>query len=123
MTQQAPTIIIGGGLAGLTAAAYIAAITEKSEANVRQIFHRAKQHVREHRPRFDATSSNSRAVMQRFMEACNTGNMTQLLAVLSPEVRFVADSGGKVLATLHPVDGSDRVARMMIGPVNKQPIQ
>ena len=46
--------------------------------------------------------------------------VTQLLAVLSPEVRFVADSGGKVLAALQPVNGSDRVARMMIGLVNKQ---
>jgi RNA polymerase sigma-70 factor (ECF subfamily) len=97
----------------------IAGITGKSEVNVRQIYHRARQHVRERRPRFSAPPEQRKAVADRFQHACRTGDIQELLAVLSPEVTLVSDGGGKVAAALRPINGPDRVSRFIVGVLGK----
>jgi RNA polymerase sigma-70 factor (ECF subfamily) len=97
----------------------ISSITGKSEANVRQIFHRARQSVRERHPRFHAPPEQRKAVAERFQQACATGDVQELLAVLSPEVTLLSDGGGKAVAATQPILGSDRVSRFLMGILNK----
>src|SRR5213596_1564888 len=48
----------------------IAQIVDKEEAACRQSFHRAKAHIAEHRPRFEASPEEHQQMLERFMQAC-----------------------------------------------------
>jgi len=93
----------------------IADITGKSEANCRQIFARARQHVDQGRPRFEASREQRDEVARRFFEAAGGGDLNGLLELLAPDVVVMGDGGGKGQALLHPTYGRDRVARFLLG--------
>jgi RNA polymerase sigma-70 factor, ECF subfamily len=92
----------------------IALVLERSDATVRQLAHRARQHVHERRPRFDADPAVRAEVTERFLDACQRGDMRTLLTVLAPDVVFVGDSGGIGRAPRHPIHGADKVARFLL---------
>lgn len=91
----------------------IADILGRKEGAVRQLAHRARAHVHERRSRFDADQGEQRRVTERFLEATSTGDLEGLVAVLSPGVELVADSGGRALAPRRPVHGAEKVARFL----------
>ncbi len=91
----------------------IAAIVDKSESNVRQIAHRAKEHVAAKRPRFQTTRAEQERVTQQFIQACANGDVQGVLALLAPDVVTRGDGGGKVSAATRPVYGAERVGRLM----------
>jgi RNA polymerase sigma-70 factor (TIGR02957 family) len=91
----------------------IAAIVGKSPAAVRQIAHRAREHVAARRPRMQGSPAERQAVVDRFLAALQTGDVQGLLAVLSPEVVLRADGGGVANAILRPLAGAERVARLL----------
>lgn len=91
----------------------IADILGRKEEAVRQLAHRARAHVHERRSRFDADEGEQRRVTERFLEATSTGDLEGLMAVLSPDVELVADSGGRALAPRRPVRGATKVARFL----------
>jgi RNA polymerase sigma-70 factor, ECF subfamily len=92
----------------------IGLVLERSDATVRQLAHRARQHVHERRPRFDADPAVRAEVTERFLDACQRGDMRTLLTVLAPDVVFVGDSGGIGRAPRHPIHGVDKVARFLL---------
>src|SRR4051812_37582650 len=93
----------------------VASVLDRSEAAVRQVAHRARQHVEARRPRFDADRSTQRAVTERFFAAVAGGDVDALMAVLSPGVVLVSDGGGQAAAALRPITGPEKVARFTIG--------
>jgi Sigma-70, region 4 len=93
--------------------AEIADVLGRKEEAVRQLARRAREHVRERRTRFDADLTEQRRVTERFLQAATTGDLEDLMAVLSPGVTLVADGGGKALAPRRPVRGADKVARFL----------
>jgi len=95
--------------------AEIAAIVGKSEANCRQILHRAQEHLENRRPRFEVSRDEQERLATTFMTASLDGDMQGLLDLLTEDIVFVADSGGNARAALKPVHGPDRVARGMLG--------
>ena len=96
--------------------AEIATMLSKSEASCRRSFSRAKQHLREHRPRFPASRETHRRLLSGYSRAVETGDMTRLLSLLSEDVTLWADGGGKIKqAALRPVSGRDAVARFSLG--------
>jgi RNA polymerase sigma-70 factor (ECF subfamily) len=95
--------------------AEVAAVLDRSEAAVRQLAHRAREHVEARRPRFDADRGAQREVTERFLAAAVGGDVQSLLAVLSPGVVLVSDGGGKVKAARRPIEGADKVARFLAG--------
>jgi RNA polymerase sigma-70 factor (ECF subfamily) len=97
----------------------IAAAVDKSPAAVRQIAHRARQHVDARRPREVVSPSQTRAALEAFQRALETGDPQGLLAVLAPEVVLVADGGGVKQAALQPVIGAEKVVRMIVGGLGK----
>ena len=99
----------------------IAAAVDKSPAAVRQIAHRAREHVDARRPRQVASPDETRAALASFRRAAETGDLHGLLAVLAPEVVLVADGGGVRQAALRPVVGAERVARLLLGGLGKTP--
>ena len=95
--------------------AEIAEITGKSEPNCRQIFARARHHIDEGKPRFEASREQRDEVARRFFDAVGGGDLNGLLNLLAPDVVMVGDGGGKGLARREPTHGADRVARFLIG--------
>ena len=94
-------------------AAEVAAALGRSEAAVRQMAHRAREHVEARRPRFDTDRRAQREVTERFLAAAAGGDVEALLAVLAPDVVLVTDGGGKAKAALRPIAGADKVARFV----------
>jgi RNA polymerase sigma-70 factor (ECF subfamily) len=94
----------------------IAGAVGKSAATVRQVAHRAREHVHARRKRFDPVDSDTTAeITEQFMTAASTGDLEGLLSMLSPDATWTADSGGKASAARRPVVGADRVAKAIIG--------
>ncbi|WP_020579964.1 sigma factor-like helix-turn-helix DNA-binding protein, partial [Actinopolymorpha alba] len=97
----------------------IAAAVDKSPAAVRQIAHRARQHVEARRPRQVVSQSQTRAALESFQRAIETRDLQGLLDVLAPEAVLVADGGGVKQAALRPVIGAEKVVRMFFGGLGK----
>jgi RNA polymerase sigma-70 factor (ECF subfamily) len=93
----------------------IAAIIGKSEANCRQIFHRAQAQVHAQRPRFEVTAESHAELVYRFMEAVKGGDLDGLLQMLTEDATFSADGGGKASAVLNKVVSASKVARLLLG--------
>lgn len=91
----------------------IAAALDKSPAAVRQIAHRAREHVVAQRPRMEVSLAEQKAAVEQFRSALQTGDLHALLDVLAPEVVLVADGGGLAPAFPRPIHGADRVARIL----------
>ncbi len=94
--------------------AEIAASLGRSGPAVRQLVHRAREHVQARRPRFDVDRQQQREVTQRFLAAAAGGDLDQLLATLAPDVTLITDGGGKVKAALRPITGAAKVARFLM---------
>jgi RNA polymerase sigma-70 factor (ECF subfamily) len=98
----------------------IAGAVGKSVVAVRQVAHRAREHVRARRKRFEPVDAARTAqITEQFMTAATTGDMDGLLAMLAPNVTWTADSGGKAEAARSPVVGADKVAATVMGVVRK----
>jgi RNA polymerase sigma-70 factor (ECF subfamily) len=94
----------------------IASTIGKSTAAVRQMAHRAREHVQSRRKRFEPVDPKlSMEITTRFFTAASTGDVDALLQMLSPDVVWTADSDGKVSAARRPVTGADRVAKLLVG--------
>jgi RNA polymerase sigma-70 factor (ECF subfamily) len=91
----------------------------KSEANTRQILTRARARLRDSRPRFTASRGESEEVVRQFRNACVTGSVDQLMAVLHPDATFVSDGGGKAAAATRPLLGPDRIVKFVLGYARK----
>jgi RNA polymerase sigma-70 factor (ECF subfamily) len=99
----------------------IAGITGKSETNCRQILTRARHHVDDGKPRFDASREQRDEVARRFFAAAGGGDLAGLLELLAPDVVMVGDGGGKAWATARPTTGAERVARLVLGLSRRGP--
>jgi RNA polymerase sigma-70 factor (ECF subfamily) len=103
--------------------AEIAEIIDRSPAAVRQLAHRAREHVHARRPRYEAHPRVRREATERFVRAALGGDIAELMEVLAPDVTAWTDAGGKRKpASLRPVHGRDKVARLLTsgrgGPSN-----
>ncbi|MBV8305494.1 MAG: RNA polymerase sigma-70 factor [Acidimicrobiia bacterium] len=92
----------------------IAEAVGKSPTAVRQIAHRARDHVAARRPRMAVSTSEQQEAVERFLAAVRNGDLQGLLDVLAPDVVVVADGGGLVAAALRPIEGAQRVAAFLI---------
>ncbi|MCP9984761.1 sigma-70 family RNA polymerase sigma factor [Actinomadura madurae] len=92
----------------------IAQAVDKSLAAVRQIAHRAREHVSARRPRGATTAAETRAALAAFQHAVQTGDLRNLLDILAPDVIALSDGGGIRQAMTRPAVGIDRVARLLV---------
>jgi RNA polymerase sigma-70 factor (ECF subfamily) len=95
----------------------IATMLDTTPANCRQLFHRAKAHIADKRPRFRSASDpdEKRRLAGRFVSALRDGDGDELTRVLAADVGLWSDGGGKVLAARRPVFGRDSVVNLLLG--------
>ena len=101
--------------------AEIAEIVGKSEANCRQILHRAHQHLGQRRSRFDVSHEQQERITSQFLQATTSGDMQGLLNLLADDIVFAGDSNGKAQIGTKPVHGPDKVARGMLDGLRRMP--
>jgi RNA polymerase sigma-70 factor (TIGR02957 family) len=100
--------------------AEIGEVIGRKEEAVRQLARRARDHVQERRPRFEADQTEQRRVTERFLEATSSGDLEALMGVLAPGVTLVADGGGRALAPRRPVRGAEKVARFLLAVATEE---
>jgi RNA polymerase sigma-70 factor (ECF subfamily) len=93
----------------------IARIVGKSEDNCRQLALRARRHVTEHKPRFEASRRKREELAARFFSAVGGGNMDGLVSMLAADVVVYGDSGGTPPSWPHPIIGRGNVSRLLLG--------
>jgi RNA polymerase sigma-70 factor (ECF subfamily) len=91
----------------------IAEVVGKTPAAVRQLGHRAREHVAARRPRMQVDQALQQAAVQTFLAAVATGDMQSLMAVLAPDVVLTTDGGGLVQAARKPIIGSRKVSMFL----------
>ncbi|MGH3309200.1 MAG: sigma-70 family RNA polymerase sigma factor [Streptomyces sp.] len=97
-------------------------ILGRSPAAVRQLAHRAREHVHARRPRYQADPLLHRQVTERFTDAVFGGDLGALLRLLAPDVILLGDGGGKAAAAgPRPVTGRDKVARLLVARAAHRP--
>lgn len=92
-------------------AATILGITENA---CRQRVHRAKTRLHEDRPRFNVDARAQQRLLQRFVTAMEQPTLESLRALFAEDAVHIADGGGVVAATLHPLHGAERLARLYL---------
>jgi RNA polymerase sigma-70 factor (TIGR02957 family) len=90
----------------------IADILGKSNANCRQIFHRAKKSM-EYDPKKQPSISMAESKVKEFVQSILNGNVNQLLELVSEDVGMYSDGGGKVKAAQIPIFGATRVVQLL----------
>ena len=99
----------------------IALSVDKSEANCRQVFHRARQRLAQRQSRFEATREQTEQITREFMRATTNGDVQDLLRLLAEDVVAISDGGGKAFAALRPVHSRENVSRGVLGSFSKAP--
>ncbi len=101
--------------------AEIAETLDRSEEAVRQLAKRAREHVRERRPRYETDKATQRRVTDGFLTATMNGDLASLMDLLAPDVVMQSDGGGVVQAARRPIVGADKVGRFMVGVHKRAP--
>ena len=86
----------------------IAAIVGKSEPATRQIATRARRHVDDRRPRYEASERRREELAERFFAAAREGELETLESLLAEDVELHGDGGGRVPALARALYGGDR---------------
>ncbi|MBB5912138.1 RNA polymerase sigma-70 factor (ECF subfamily) [Nocardia transvalensis] len=95
----------------------IAGMLHRSDAAIRQLAHRAREHVHARRPRRQADPRTQRRVTEKFLVTSQRGDdLAGLLELLAPDVTLWSDGGGKRRAALRPVEGRERILRLIANP-------
>jgi RNA polymerase sigma-70 factor (ECF subfamily) len=93
--------------------AEIAGVLQRNEASCRQLVARARRHVHEARPRFDADAEQHERLLRSFLAAAEDGDLAALEAVLAEDAVLLSDGGGRVSAARRPIVGPAKIARLM----------
>lgn len=93
----------------------IASALGTTEANCRQLLHRARRRVAERRPRFEPADEEHRRLVERFLTAVTTGEVDAIAGFLAAEASFTADGGGKAAAARRVVTGPQQIAQFFAG--------
>lgn len=109
----------------------IASIVNKSIANCRQIFHRARKKILVNQSKFNLSCQEQNSliewaemlltkqhipppVLYQFVIAWNQGDLNKLLDLMTEDITFYADGGGKVTAAEKPLYGHTKIARFLL---------
>lgn len=92
----------------------IAEMLGRTDASCRQLLRRARQRIDAKRPRADADLAQRDEVLNRFLDACEGGDIEAFMSLLTEDAELIFDGGAQVkTAARHPIRGAERVARFL----------
>jgi RNA polymerase sigma-70 factor (ECF subfamily) len=96
----------------------VASAVGRSEAACRQLALRARRHMDEGRPRFEADRREREELAARFFDALREGDVEGLRLLLAADVQMIGDSGGKAPQWARGIIGAENVARVLASLVS-----
>ncbi|MGW0822752.1 RNA polymerase sigma-70 factor [Streptomyces sp. NPDC002845] len=93
----------------------IADVLDIGEANCRQLYRRAVRHVSAAEARFEPAPEQRESLVASFLTAAREGDMAGLEKLLTADVTWWSDGGGKVTSALRPIEGREKVMRFLRG--------
>ncbi|MER6125263.1 RNA polymerase sigma factor SigJ [Streptomyces sp. NPDC001795] len=93
----------------------IAEILDITEVASQQIFHRAKKHIADGKPRTEIDEAAARRIIDEFLAAATSGRTEPLVRLLTQDAISIGDGGGKVPARAKAFEGALAVAKFMRG--------
>jgi RNA polymerase sigma-70 factor (ECF subfamily) len=87
----------------------------RSEAACRQLAVRARDHVRDTRPRFSVGQEEAARLAIAFMDAARNNDLEGLRNLLAEDAVLITDGGGKRSAALRPMVGRDDILALFKG--------
>ncbi|WP_328518923.1 RNA polymerase sigma-70 factor [Kribbella sp. NBC_00359] len=93
----------------------------RSESAVRQLAHRAREHVHARQPRHHVDKARHNELTMRFMAAAGSGDFDQVVSLLAPDAVLISDGGGKKRAALRPIHGPEKIARWLFAVIAENP--
>jgi RNA polymerase sigma-70 factor (ECF subfamily) len=97
----------------------VAGALETTQANARQLVKRAREHLRDRRPRFPVDKKHHQTILREFAAACMTGDPSRVAGLLTENVVAYSDGGGKAPSPINAIAGRDRVSRFLAGVAKK----
>ncbi len=105
----------------------IAEIIGKTEENCRQLLTRAKKQLGNDHRRFQIDLQAHEEILNRFINACNQGDIQSLIGLLKEDISLYADGGGasfgnsehRITAITHPMHGADKVGTFIIAATTR----
>lgn len=92
----------------------IAELLGKQEANCRKLMSRARRKIGISEQETVVAEADELEWINRFLTSLEQGNVDHLLSLLTEDVMFVADGGGKAIAYKQPIQTRNRVARVLL---------
>jgi RNA polymerase sigma-70 factor (ECF subfamily) len=93
--------------------AEIAKALGRSEAACRKLAARAREHVREERPRFGASEEGRAKLAEAFAASIAGGDIDPIARLLADDAILYQDGGGKRPAAKHPIRGKDNIVQFL----------
>ena len=99
----------------------IASIVDKSSANCRKIFQRARKSILDKPKHSTLSTKKMAAYVEKFVSSLQCGDAQGMLEVLKTDAILKADGGGKATTAIHPIYSADRIIRLFFGIGKKFP--
>jgi RNA polymerase sigma factor (sigma-70 family) len=100
--------------------AEVAKIVGRTPAACRQLAASARRRIRAKQA--PATPTAQRAdIVRDFKQAWEAKDLEALIGLLDPNATAIADGGGLVSAELHPIEGGDHIARLVVDVASRVP--
>jgi RNA polymerase sigma-70 factor (ECF subfamily) len=98
----------------------VAKITGRTPAACRQLASSARRRIRAAQAPAAPTTRQA-AIVRDFKKAWEAKNIEALIGLLDPGATVTADGGGLASAALHPIEGSEQIARYLIALASRAP--
>ena len=98
--------------------AEVAEITGRTPTACRQLASSARRRIQAAQPPASPTAQQA-DVVRAFKRAWEAKDIEALIGLLDPNATATADSGGLVVAFLHPIEGGEQIARAWIEIANR----
>jgi len=98
----------------------VASTVDRSETATRQIAKRARDRVRDGRPRLTPPPARIHELSDAFLTAILDGDVDRLTSMLTDDVVHISDGGPDHHAARRPVVGPDKVARLFVNLARRE---
>ena len=92
----------------------LAELFETTEANSRQLYHRAKEKISGTNRRFQLDPHQQQMLLDAFVKGSETGDINSLIQLLKTDVTLYSDGGGKVPAAIKPLFGRAIIEQFLV---------
>jgi RNA polymerase sigma factor (sigma-70 family) len=99
----------------------VAGITGRTSAACRKLASSARQRIRAAKPSLATPDAGHAGIVRDFKRAWEAKDIDALMGLLDPDATVIADGGGLVSAALHPIQGSEQIARYLADIADRAP--